>query len=717
MADYFFDEEESNENIEVKDDIYNYKGYFVENEDEEEKKFYEFGAHFPYMYLYQRLEILAQEREEQQKDLEKKLIENEKESRDDPATNEESKPNENLKDLLSTFQQKGKSRNRGDVGIGLTYMPQMNKKNSNQINIENIGINLIKSTAGQPNQNENKNLINITVNKNKKSAIINNFNSRSNQKNNNCANRKEKTKSKIKKNSKLSNKQIKIRKRNDNNFLNINNSLNNNTFNINILNTTKFGEKINPKNMTHDIPFASKIKNNLVEKLKSIQYSKEKLRKQILNTGNIEQRLNTKIKMNIALNKYRNGNNKWSYSKCYGIQNTKNASSSKNVLSKEKNKKKLINSKKGITSAHQQIKKGIIIENRNKSNKNSNISSHNNILNNNIKSIKENNYIQNIKNKNIILHNNPSIKKYNNKISQTKIPNNNANYKSLLNNKMIVKPFSGQRKKNMEFIENLGQKKSKNNISRNNNMPFFNNPSQNNTNKNFHSVNNAYNNKYIKNIKSNTNQIHINLNNNLTQQLNPKISNKLKEKNSAFNKISISNASLQKYTPSSGIQKKITELNFNKNKKSDNIKKKINIINIQEKIKNYLNKKKDVKSAINLNEKNKNINKAKNISLFKNNYFINRNKNNNNIYGNKNIISRNRNNNNSNEKFNGKTNNTLLQNKKKQHININININNQHNIILNKMNSGINNNSTNLCSVRSSDNKGILNIKKERSID
>ena len=716
MADYYFDEEESNVNIEVKDDIYNYKGYFVENEEEEEKKFYEFGAHFPYMYLYQRLEILAREREEQQKDLEKKLIENEKESREDPATNEESKPNENLKDLLSAFHQKGKSRNRGDVGIGLTYMPQMNKKNSNQINAENIGINLIKSTAGQQNQNENKDLINITVNKNKKTAKINNFNSRSNQKNNNCSNRKEKpkTKSKIKKNSKMSNKQIKIRKRNDNNFLNINNSLNNNTFNINILNTTKFGEKINPKNMTHDIPFASKIKNNLVEKLKSIQYSKEKLRKQILNTGNIEQRLNTKIKMNIALNKYRNGNNKWSYSKCYGIQNTKNASSSKNVLSKEKNKKKLINSKKGITSAHQQIKKGIIIENRNKSNKNSNISSHNNILNNNIKSIKENNYIQNIKKNNIILNNNPSIKKYNNKINQTKIPNNNTNYKSRLHDKMVVKPISGKKKKNMEFIENISHKKSKNNISRNNNIPFFNNQSQNNTNKNFHSVNNAYNNKYIKNIKSNTNQIHINLNNNLTQQLNPKISNKLKEKSGAFNKISISNTSLKKYPPSSGIKKKSTELGLNKNKKSDNIKKKINIINIQEKIKNYLNKKKDVKSAINLKEKGKNNNKSKNISLFKNNCFINVNKNN--IYGKKNIISRNRNDNNSNEKFTGKTNNTLLQNKKKQHININININNQHNIILNKMNSGVNNNSTNLCSVRSSDNKGILNFKKETNI-
>ena len=142
------------------------------------------------------------------------------------------------------------------------------------------------------------------------------------------------------------------------------------------------------------------------------------------------------------------------------------------------------------------------------------------------------------------------------------------------------------------------------------------------------------------------------------------------------------------------------------------MKKKINIINIQEKIKKYLNKNKDVKSSINLNEKNKKINNAKNISLYKNNCFINGNK----ISDKKNIISRNRNeNNNSNEKFTGKTNHTLFQNKKKNHINLNINLNNQNKAVLNKMNNGINNNSTNLCSVRSSDKKGIINIKKEKN--
>ena len=95
MAEYFFDEDDSKEEIEFKDDLLNYRGYFVENDDEEEKKFYEYGAHFPYKFLYQRLEILVQERKEKQKELEKKLKERhyygkynqeEKDSSDYPET-------------------------------------------------------------------------------------------------------------------------------------------------------------------------------------------------------------------------------------------------------------------------------------------------------------------------------------------------------------------------------------------------------------------------------------------------------------------------------------------------------------------------------------------------------------------------------------------------------------------------------------------------------
>ena len=296
MADNYLDEDESNEDLQFRDDILNYRGYFIENEEEEEKKFYEYGAHFPYMFLYQRLEIIQQERQKNQKELEKKLkqkeADNNKESRDDPATNEESKPNENLKDLLSIFQQKGKSRNRGDVDIGLTYMPQMNKNREEHINaIENVAVGLIKSTAGQKEEGRNKNKIIKNIKKNNMAKKNNELNG-ANLKYNNYTNKNEKNN--IKKNSKKltsGNQQKKIRKRNENKVWNFNNSLNGNiTMSLNLLNKTKFGEKNNPKNMTHDIPYMTKITNNLVNKLKSIQYSKEKLRQQILK-ANAEQNL------------------------------------------------------------------------------------------------------------------------------------------------------------------------------------------------------------------------------------------------------------------------------------------------------------------------------------------------------------------------------------------------------------------------------------------
>ena len=679
--DYFFDEEdEPNENIEAKDDMYNYKGYFVENGEEDEKKFYEFGAHFPYMYLYQRLEIIAQERKEEQKELENKLMEKEKESRDDPATNEESKNNDNLKDLLNNFQQKGKSRNRGDVGIGLTYMPKMNKKDSEHMDIiENAGIKLIKSTNGQ-NQNENieKDEKNINMNNNKNDDLNIN-NNLATIKNNNIKKGNSKSKNKTKKYSKFSKQQMKIRKRNDNN-LNTNNSINsNNVISINIFNKTKFGDKINSKNLTHDIPYALKIKNSLVNKLKSIQSSKQK------GKGSIEQRLNNKNKMNNVLNILRNTNNQRSYSKCFGYQ-TKNTSSSKNFITRQKNKQKLINTKTGLSTFHQY---GIIGSNcinisKNKPHKKSNISSYNKILNNNILSMKENNLIQNIKNNKKLFD-----KKINHKNTQARIQNNN--YKSLLYKKQIDKLSSRQRKNNLEFIENIGIKTGKNNISRNkNDIPLCNNISQNMTDKNCHSVNNPSRNHNTKNNKINNSHLKLNFNNfsNLTQQIKPK---KWREKNCVYNQISISNASLRKNIPSNGVKRNI-ELN---SKKSEIIKKKIKVIDIQEKLKNCICKNKDIKIAINLKE-----NKSKNISLNKNTFLILGNAKN---IGKKNMNSRNRNENNNKDKYKGRTNNTLLLSKKKHLININININNQNNIILNKVNNnGINNNSINLCSVRSS---------------
>ena len=44
----------------INNDIFEYKGYFVENEDEDEgPKYYEFGAHFPYQELFKILQNLS----------------------------------------------------------------------------------------------------------------------------------------------------------------------------------------------------------------------------------------------------------------------------------------------------------------------------------------------------------------------------------------------------------------------------------------------------------------------------------------------------------------------------------------------------------------------------------------------------------------------------------------------------------------------------------
>ena len=49
-------------------DLFNYKGYFVENDIEDiEPKFFEYGAHFSYKELCKRLEILKLNKIEEEK--------------------------------------------------------------------------------------------------------------------------------------------------------------------------------------------------------------------------------------------------------------------------------------------------------------------------------------------------------------------------------------------------------------------------------------------------------------------------------------------------------------------------------------------------------------------------------------------------------------------------------------------------------------------------
>ena len=198
--------------------------------------------------------------------------------------------------------------------------------------------------------------------------------------------------------------------------------------------------------------------------------------------------------------------------------------------------------------------------------------------------------------------------------------------------------------------------------------------------------------------------------NNLNQQNKTLISNKIKEINVQINKNCASNANLKKYSPGKASHKKSTDSN-NINKKPGTQKRK-NINNIQEQLKSYLLKVNNMKGNITMNKIKKVSGKSTHKN--KNNVKINSD---NDINKKKNIVSRNRgeNNNINAEKISTKKNNTMMQNKKKHHININININNQQNIILNKLSNGLNNNSINICSVRSSDNKEINNNKMDKN--
>ena len=349
MEKNYTDEEDTNGNIDVKNDIDNYKGYFIENGEEEEKKYYEFGAHFPYKYLYHQLEIIVKEKEQKQRELEKKL--KEKES-NDHATNENLKIEDNFKELKS-YQIKGKSRNREYVENRLTFIPQMKKKiNINNLNIvDNVEINLIRLTTCQekiePNFKKiiikNKSIPKSKIFKHKKNylginKIIN------------------------KKSPKSSNKQLK--KRNIINNLNINNSVDNNIISINIFNKEKLFVKNDKINLTQDNPR---------QKLAFFQKPKESSKKTLLN-GNVKNKR--------VINSLRN-NKDYSFKKTTGYQNSKNLSKSKNVILHEGSLKKFM-IKKGITT----IKFKDSNNNSNISNNNSNVHFNNKILDLKIKSLK-----------------------------------------------------------------------------------------------------------------------------------------------------------------------------------------------------------------------------------------------------------------------------------------------------------------------------------------
>ena len=133
-------DDSNNDDIDVKDDIFNYKGYFFENpEEDEDPKYFEFGAHFPYKALYNALRILRenQNKEEKGKQIEKIIQISKKKiaNKERNNTKIKKKDNSNLNNIINIFKFKGRSRNIGVDGQEenqneLTFVPKINVKNN-----------------------------------------------------------------------------------------------------------------------------------------------------------------------------------------------------------------------------------------------------------------------------------------------------------------------------------------------------------------------------------------------------------------------------------------------------------------------------------------------------------------------------------------------------------------------------------------------------------
>ena len=168
----------SNDEIDVKNDIMNYKGYFIENEGEDlEPKYYEFGAHFPYKELCEILENLRKEQIKQEskeeeikkinevKQLNVKKVENRERNN---TRNKDIK--DNLHNILAGFNGKIRSRNinvpeTNEDKNELTYIPFNHNINNLSFKKEeknphrSIFINRINYTKIY--NNKNKNLIKL----------------------------------------------------------------------------------------------------------------------------------------------------------------------------------------------------------------------------------------------------------------------------------------------------------------------------------------------------------------------------------------------------------------------------------------------------------------------------------------------------------------------------------------------------------------------------
>ena len=172
-----------NENNKNKNDILNYKGYFVENNCDSEKKYYEFGAHFAYRELYLALMKLKSKKKINEKNV--KILPKKKLNFERNNTKDK-KIEENIKNIIKEFKIKTRSRNieqkdNHNITLNknlyqLTFVPlnplNINKNKmriNNHININNNNTNsnhIINSIDNKLKQLNNK--YNITRNRQQK---------------------------------------------------------------------------------------------------------------------------------------------------------------------------------------------------------------------------------------------------------------------------------------------------------------------------------------------------------------------------------------------------------------------------------------------------------------------------------------------------------------------------------------------------------------------
>lgn len=168
----------NNDEIDINNDIYNYKGYFVENADQDdEPKYFEFGAHFRYKDLYNALKIIKKEQtsqkiksenEEKIAQITKKKIENKERNN---TRNKNMNLESNIQNILKGFKSRIRSRNIGaeqqnENQNELTFIPFNHNKNNFSV----------KKDAKNSNSIIYVNKTNYTNIKNKNRKSLNNSN-------------------------------------------------------------------------------------------------------------------------------------------------------------------------------------------------------------------------------------------------------------------------------------------------------------------------------------------------------------------------------------------------------------------------------------------------------------------------------------------------------------------------------------------------------------